>query len=71
MEEKVIEILKQVLETDNISISSNQDNTDNWDSMHQLMLASELEDAFDVSIEPEEIAEMTSVDGILKVLSSK
>lgn len=71
MEEKVIEILKAVLETEAVDVNSNQGNTENWDSMHQLMLVSELEDAFDVSLEPEEIAEMQSVAEIVRILGSK
>ena len=71
MEAKVIEILKNVCETQNVNAESNQSNTENWDSLHQLNLVVELEDAFNVSLEPEEIAEMTSVANIMKVLSTK
>ncbi|MCC8175100.1 MAG: acyl carrier protein [Bacteroidales bacterium] len=71
MEEKVIEILREVMDDAAINAASNQDNTENWDSMHQLMLVAELEDAFDLSLEPEEIAEMRSVADILRILNSK
>lgn len=71
MEAKVIEILKNVCETQNVNAESNQSNTENWDSLHQLNLVVELEDTFNVSLEPEEIAEMTSVANIIKVLSTK
>lgn len=71
MGDKIIEILKNVLETENVNSESNQDNTENWDSLHQLNLVVELEDAFDVSLEPEDIAEMKSVKDIERIINSK
>lgn len=71
MESKVIEIIKSVCETENVNAQSTQSNTENWDSLHQLSLVVELEDTFGVTLEPEEIAEMTSVDAIVKVISEK
>jgi acyl carrier protein len=35
------------------------------------MLASELEDAFDIELEPEEIAEMTDFSRVMAMLESK
>lgn len=71
MEEKVIEIIKSVCETENVNAQSTQSNTENWDSLHQLSLVVELEDAFGVTLEPEEIAEMTNVEAIVSILSGK
>ena len=71
MKEKVIEIMKDVLETEDISLNTSQENCDNWNSLRQLNLVSELEDEFDVEFEPEEIAEMKSVEMVLKILQSK
>ena len=71
MEEKVIEILKEVMEDPNITVDSSQSNCENWDSLHQLNLVLELEDNFDVTLEPEEIAEMKSVADIIRILSAK
>ncbi|MBR4721577.1 MAG: acyl carrier protein, partial [Muribaculaceae bacterium] len=42
-----------------------------WDSMGQLYLVSELEEAFDISLEPEEIAEMRSFNDVLKIVGDK
>ena len=39
--------------------------------MAQLNIVAELEDVFDVSLEPEEIASMKSFDEIIKILKSK
>ena len=71
MEEKVIEILKEVMEDPNITPASSQENCENWDSLHQLNLVVELEDSFDVTLEPEEIAEMVSIKDIIRILSNK
>ena len=71
MKEKVIEIMKEVLETEDLSLNTSQENCENWNSLRQLNLVSELEDEFDVEFEPEEIAEMKSVEMVLKILQSK
>lgn len=71
MEEKVLEILKNTLELDSIDNECSQENCEKWDSMGQLNLVVELETEFDVSFEPEEIAEMTSVKKIVEMIKSK
>ena len=37
-----------------------KDTVEEWDSVHQLGLISELEEAFDIMFDPEDIMEMTS-----------
>ena len=71
MKEKVIEVMKDVLETEDLSLNTSQENCENWNSLRQLNLVSELEDEFDVEFEPEEIAEMKSVERVLEILQSK
>lgn len=71
MEEKVLEILKELFELDTVDESCSQKTCEKWDSMGQLNLVVELEDAFDVSLEPEEIAEMKSFGDIVKLLKEK
>lgn len=71
MEEKVLEILKNVFELDNVDETCSQATCEKWDSMGQLNLVVELECEFGVTLEPEEIAEMTSFDKIISVLKSK
>lgn len=71
MDEKIIEIMKRVFNTDSVNTLSNQHNCEKWDSLHHLNLIVELEDAFDVEIEPEEIAEMKSFDAVRKVIENK
>lgn len=71
MEEKVLEILKDVFELDNVDKTCSQSTCEKWDSMGQLNLVAELEDAFDVSLEPEEIGEMKSYNDIIRLVKSK
>lgn len=71
MKDKIIEILRTVLEDDSINENTTQKNCPTWDSLHHLNVAVELEDAFDVSLEPEEIADMKSVADIERILSNK
>ena len=37
-----------------------KESVDEWDSVHQLSLIAELEEAFDIMFDPEDIMEMTS-----------
>ena len=72
MEEKVLEILKYVLEDESIDKSVSQENNSNWDSLKQLNLMVELESEFNISIEPEMMHKMTSyetiVDNLYKII---
>lgn len=68
MEEKILEIMKNVFQTEDITKETNQLNCDKWDSLHHLNLIVELEDEFNTEFEPEEIAEMKSVEAIKQKL---
>lgn len=71
MEEKVLEILKRVLELDNIDGTCSQETCENWDSLRHLNLVVELESEFSTEFEPEEIAEMKSVKDIVSMLKQR
>mgnify|MGYP001290412669 CR=1 FL=1 len=71
MEEKVIALLEEVLDVEGLDSTCSQTSCEEWDSMAQLNIVAELEDVFDVSLEPEEIASMKSFDEIIKILKSK
>jgi acyl carrier protein len=71
MEDKILDIMREVFETEEVSTASSQKNCARWDSLHHLALASELEDAFDIELEPEEIAEMTDFDRVVAMIQSK
>ena len=71
MEGKILDIMREVFETEEVSTASSQKNCARWDSLHHLALASELEDAFDIELEPEEIAEMTDFERVVAMIQSK
>ena len=71
MEEKVLEILKNVFELETVDRICSQATCEKWDSMGQLNLVVELESEFDISLEPEEIGEMKCFDDVVKILSNK
>ena len=71
MEEKVLEILKNLFELDSVDETCSQETCEKWDSMGQLNLVVELESEFDLSLEPEEIGEMKSFDDIIRILKDK
>lgn len=71
MEEKVLDILKNLFELDTVDETCSQETCERWDSMGQLNLVVELESEFDVTLEPEEIGEMKSYTDIVRILKSK
>ena len=71
MNEIIFNILKKVLQVDNVNEETSQNNTFEWDSLKHLMLVVELESAFDVEFEPEEIADMKSFKDIKRLLQLK
>ena len=71
MEEKVLEILKNVFELDSVDETCSQTTCEKWDSMGQLNLVVELETEFDVTLEPEEIGDMKCFNDIIRILKTK
>lgn len=71
MEEKILEILKNVFELDFVDRTCSQTTCEKWDSMGQLNLVVELESEFDISLEPEEIGEMKCFEDVVRLVSSK
>lgn len=68
MEERILEIMRIVFETNDVNVNSTQENCSAWDSMAQLNLALELEEEFGISLEPEEISKMKSFDEIKNIV---
>lgn len=71
MEEKVIALLERVFEGIKIDINSSTENVPEWDSMHQLSIAFEIESEFGVELEPDEIVNLKSVKEIVDFLDKK
>ena len=60
--ERLNSIFCEVFSVEESALNSNFNKctVDGWDSVHQLSLISELEEAFDIMFDPEDIMEMTS-----------
>lgn len=71
LEEKVLAIMRETFGVEEVATDASQKNCEQWDSLRHLALASELEDAFDLELEPEEIAEMTDFSRVIAMLESK
>lgn len=71
MEDRILEIMKDVFGTEDIDRTVSQKNCEKWDSLAHLNLIVELETEFGVSFEPEEIGEMTSFDKVCEYLKTK
>ena len=71
MRERIKKIVSHVLNMQNVTDETAQRDCDNWDSLKHLYLIVELEDAFGVSFEPEEIAEMKDIKSIYEIISRK
>jgi len=71
MEEKILNVLRAVLENPTIGSDCSQETCENWDSLRHLTICFELEGAFGVQFEPEEMEAMKSVEDIKQVLKMK
>ena len=71
--EKVIEIVATTCEVDKSEVSGESTVGDfpAWDSMGHLAILNAVEEAFDISFEPEEMMEMEDVNDIVKAVEEK
>jgi acyl carrier protein len=70
MRNKIKKIISDVLKI-NADDTIEQTTCAEWDSLHHLNLLFELETMFDVSFEPDEMACMTNIDEIEKIIKAK
>lgn len=71
--DKVKEIVAAVCETtpDNINAETTIGDFPQWDSMGHLTILSQVEEAFDISFEPEEMMDLEDVSDIVKAVDDK
>ncbi len=71
--EKVIEIVATTCDVDKSEVNENSTVGDfpAWDSVGHLSILSSVEEAFDISFEPEEMMEMEDVKDIVEAVKSK
>ena len=63
--------MQRVFELYQINEDFSQDNCGTWDSLGHLNLIVELEEAFNISLEPEEINQMKNLDEVEKFVKLK
>ena len=56
---------------DQVDMDATPDTIDSWDSLRLLNLVLACEEAFAISLDPDEIAHMTSVRSIVETISGK
>ena len=71
MEERILKVMRAVFDDTTIGEACSQSNCEAWDSLHHLMLISDLEGEFHVEFEPEEIAQMQDFKTVKEVIQSK
>lgn len=71
MEEKVLRILRTILEDNSLDCKCSQDNCEAWDSLRHLNICFELEGEFGVVFQPDEMAKMKSFSDLIDLLKSK
>ncbi len=71
--EKVIEIVATTCDVEISEVNENSAVGDfpAWDSMGHLSILSNVEEAFDISFEPEEMMEIEDVNDIVKAVDNK
>jgi acyl carrier protein len=72
MKDKVKMIMAEILDvaTNEIDDEFGPDSTDNWDSLRNLQLVTELEEQFGISLTMSEIQTMINFNSIVKVVES-
>ena len=71
IEEKIINIMEESFDTENINENSTNENTENWESINFLILIVNLEKEFKISFEPEELVDLNSFLKIKSVINAK
>ena len=71
--EKVIEIVASTCDVDKSEVTENSTVGDfpAWDSVGHLSILTNVEEAFDISFEPEEMMEMEDVKDIVNAVNAK
>lgn len=71
--EKIIEIVATTCDIDKSEVTENSTVGDfpAWDSVGHLSILSNVEEAFDISFEPEEMMEMEDVKDIVNAVNAK
>lgn len=69
--QKIKDVICRTFGITEVSDDISQKNCDKWDSLRHLNLVVELESEFDISIEPEEIAIIKTLQDIIRIVNAK
>ena len=72
IKKKVITIIASALDkrVEEISIESNNQNLDDWGSVQNLFISSDVESEFDIELSPEDISNFNSVFEIVNIVEN-
>ncbi len=71
IENTTLQILRTVLEREDIDHTCSKETCEEWDSLRQLNIAFALEEKFNVLLSPEEIMGLSSFDSIVSNIKTK
>ena len=69
--DKLIEIVKEAFEEDNVNFHDELDSYDNWDSLSRLSLIALIDEYFDVQISDKEFNEFNTISDLFELLKNK
>ena len=70
MKDKIIQVIGEILKIE-VNETTSQATCEKWDSLQHLNIIVALEDEFNVSFEPEDIAIMKDIDNIEQMIQQK
>ena len=68
IDKDVILIISDILRDDNISIDSDMENSDNWDSLNHMAIIVRIHEKLGIDFSPKEISKATSVRKIISII---
>lgn len=73
VKEKVIEIIANVIEVKpvEITLESSIGDFPKWDSLGNLNILQEIQDEFDIELDPDEIIDLEDVNDIINIVAEK
>ena len=71
--ESVVEVMSGLLgiNPDSITMESSMETVDQWDSLQHLNLIIDIEQRFNIQLQPEEVMELHSVAAIVAIVQAK
>jgi len=71
MENKVLEIVSNILQVDisSISLDTSMDNTPKWDSLKQMQIVIAIEEEFEVQISDDDLIEANSIHKLVSSIN--